>query len=138
MEIILRKEILDAMLEKRINGLNFDPNRTEFVKQHVITDEIFNFFSIGINETTIKALFERIGALKIDNLTDIPAFVTLMTTKDVLEAVIKALSIIKNTPIPRDENELINLLIDFKTIENPEFFEKILSDILEDAVNEKK
>lgn len=137
MEIILKKEIVDSLVDKQLEFLKLKEPARQYFKENINTDEMFKFFLDGVSRDSVVALFQELQNPQISNNEDILHYMKLMIKKDVLTAVCEALAVIKNKESDLSPDEKLNLLIDFKTIENPEFFEKILGDTLEAVVNEK-
>ena len=137
MELLLKKDLIDRLADKHLNTLMIGEVARNHIRERISSNEIFRFFLEGINTESVRKLFAELQDPQIFTEEDVIYYATLMIKKDVLEAIGKALTVLRNSKGNlTNDNDKINLLIDLKNIDDPEGFQQLIADTLENRVTE--
>lgn len=136
MELLLKKDLIDRLADKHLNTLMIGEAARKHIRERISSNEIFRFFLEGINIESVRKLFAELQDPQIFTEEDVIYYATLMIKKDVLEAIGKALTVLRNSKGNLTNDDKINLLIDLKNIDDPEGFQQLIADTLENRVTE--
>jgi len=132
--VILKREIIEALKEKVVAGLPFNEDRKIFIRENLNVEEIYNYFITPKEPGEFKTLniTSRSFLIPDDFVNYTKDFLKLIIKSAILEATIKLDSISKRMT----EEEIMNHLIDLKTLEEIETVQSLIADTLENDINQ--
>lgn len=135
MSLLFEKSIVQGIIQQRINNL---PEKVrELVQKMIVLEEVFcvdpasGLFDIEINPYKVKNLFSELQGNGLITVQDVAEYVILLSKIDLFNSTVQAICKLNTVEVPAELNDRINMLIDIKTMDNPQLFHSFLGDILE-------
>ncbi|MDP2452648.1 MULTISPECIES: hypothetical protein [unclassified Kaistella] len=128
---LVKKETIERIVDRRIEGFDMSQESKEKIRKKINTDELVDFANNGVNSSVVLNMSKESQSFQVSSFEDIMKYVVSIVKWDIVEGVVKALSELKDFKIPPNKEETINMLIDLKTLDDPGNFQRILADIFE-------
>ena len=127
--VIVKREVIESLKEKVVSGLPFNEDRKRFIRENLSVEEFYNYFITPKEPGEFKTLSitSRSFLTPDDFVNYTKDFLKLIIKSAILEATIKLDSISKRI----NEEEIMNHLIDLKTLEEIEIVQRLIADTLE-------
>lgn len=137
MDIVLTREVV----QKEVNSLieNFNPDAFALYQRHININNIMKFL-IDLDIDKFKSLYqaidESVNSTTPNSLVKNIFLIELLACRNVLNLIFRAVREIRSIEHDLSEDDKMNLLIELKSKASPDGSEIIISDSLEDDLQE--
>lgn len=131
MSDLVKKETIERIVDRRIENFDMSQESKEKIRKKINTDELVDFANNGISSSVVLNMSKESQSFHVSCFEDVMKYVISIVKWDIVDGVVKALSKIIDFETPPNEEETINMLIDLKSLDDPENFQRILADIFE-------